>query len=172
MSPAFGQSETVSPPISADLVIDQEIKDHVPDARLVGQGRLTVFLWDVYDAFLYAPGGQWRPDQPFALKLSYLRRLYGQKIAERSTIEMRGQDFKDEEKLALWDEQMRRFFPDVDEGTSLTGIYTADGRSLFFFDNQEIGIFDDPEFGRQFFGIWLNESTSEPDLRQQLLGAQ
>ncbi len=164
------RSEVIDPSVVAS--VDPEIREHVPDAQLVGQGRLSVFIWDVYDSFLYAPDGKWQQDQPFALKLIYLRRLYGDKIAERSIEEIRQQGFEDEERLSLWGEQMGRIFPDVDEGVSLTGIYTANGRSIFFLDNQEIGAFDDPEFGRQFFGIWLSEKTSQPDLRQKLLGVQ
>ncbi len=170
--PISDESEQLFSQAESPGVIDQVIKDYVPNAQLVGQGRLTVFIWDVYDAFLYAPGGQWHPDRPFALKLLYLRRLYGDKIAQRSTIEIRNQGFGDEDRLATWDKEMERIFPDVDEGVSLTGIYTDTSQSLFFLNNQEIGVIGDPEFGRQFFGIWLNENTSEPDLRRQLLGAR
>ena len=31
------------------------------------------------------------------------------------------------------------------------------------------GRYQDPEFGRQFFAIWLGEKTSEPAMRRQLL---
>ena len=146
------------------------IRQYVPRAQKVGQGRLTYLLWDVYDATLYAPGGAWQKDQPFALQLSYLRDITGKKIADRSVEEMRNQALADEVQLATWHAQMSNIFPDVGEGISLTGVYTKDGVTVFYRDNNEIGRIEDPEFSRAFFGIWLNEATSAPDLRRKLLG--
>jgi len=142
----------------------------VPDAQKVGSARMTYMFWDVYDAALYAPQGKWSADHPFALKLTYLRDLHGQKIAERSIKEMRAQGFQDEIRLATWHTQMQAIFPDVQEGDVLTGVYTADKQSVFFDGAHEIGRIQDPEFGRRFFGIWLNKETSAPELRIALLG--
>ena len=146
------------------------IYTHVPDAKIVGKARMSVFLWDVYDAVLYAPRGTWSKDKPFALKLNYLRRLNGKKIADRSAEEIRGQGFSNELKLATWHAQMRKIFPDVENGEAITGVFTDNGEALFYKDNNEIGRIADPEFSRAFFGIWLDEKTSEPALRRELLG--
>ena len=146
------------------------LNKHVPEAQKVGEGRFTKYIWDVYDAVLYAPQGSWKKDQPFALKLSYLRQLSGKKIADRSIEEIRGQGFTDEIKLAAWHTQMRRIFPDVYKGITLTGVYTQKGNAVFYKDGSEIGRIEDPEFSKAFFGIWLNKETSAPDLRQKLLG--
>jgi len=149
----------------------QHIRSHIPTAQKVGQGRLTYLMWDVYDATLYAPQGQWSQGQPFALKLSYLREIEGKKIADRSVEEIRNQGFTDEVKLATWHAQMRKIFPNVDEGVSLTGVHTQKGETVFYKDNVEIGRIKDSEFSQAFFGIWLNEETSAPNLRLKLLGA-
>jgi hypothetical protein len=106
-----------------------------------------------------------------ALKLSYLRTLRGRKIADRSIEEMRGIGITDEVKLAAWHTQMRNIFPDVQDGVSLTGVWTASGESIFFKNGQEIGRIKDPDFGKAFFDIWLSDKTSAPRLRQKLLGA-
>ncbi len=149
----------------------QQIRTHIPSAQKVGQGRLTYLMWDVYDAALFAPQGTWKKDQPFALQLSYLRKIEGKKIADRSVEEMRGQGIADEVKLATWHTQMRKIFPNVDEGITLTGVYTQKGETVFYKDSTEIGRIQDAEFSKAFFGIWLNEKTSAPDLRRKLLGA-
>ncbi len=143
----------------------------VPNAEKVGKGRLSYIFWDIYDATLYAPNGTWDEAEPFALHLSYLRPLLGKKIADRSAEEIRGQGFADEIKLAAWHAQMRKIFPDVDEGVSLTGIHTKTGETIFYQDSTEIGRIKDPEFSKAFFSIWLGEKSSAPDLRRQLLGA-
>lgn len=147
-----------------------QMNQYIPNAQEVGQGRFSVMFWDVYDATLYAPQGQWQKGQPFALRLTYLRDIKGKKIADRSAEEIRNLGFHDEVKLADWHSQMKNIFPDVSENVSLTGIYTAQGESIFFQNNSEIGRIKDPDFGHYFFNIWLSQKTSAPELRKKLLG--
>lgn len=156
----------ISPATAAEF-----IQQHVPSAKIVGEGRLSVMFWDVYDAELLAPEGKWEQTSPFALKLSYLRDIKGKKIADRSAQEMRDQGFDDEVKLAAWHAQMRNIFPDVYEGITLTGVYTKSGETVFYKNEKKIGQIQDPEFGKLFFDIWLSEETNAPGLRQKLLGS-
>jgi hypothetical protein len=146
------------------------IKAYIPEAKAVGQGRLSVFMFDVYDATLYTSDGKWQEGQPLALELQYLREIEGYKIADRSAEEMRNQGLEDEVEIAAWHAQMRKIFPDVQEGITLTGVLTAENHTVFIKNGQEIGRIKDPNFGRAFFNIWLNEKTSAPKLRKKLLG--
>lgn len=146
------------------------IGSNIPSAQKVGEGRLSVMVWDVYDAVLYAPGGHWKENQPFAIQLTYLRKLSGKKIADRSIEEIRDQGFSNEVKLADWYSQMRSIFPDVDKGVRLTGVFLDSGETMFFRGDQKIGSIQDPEFSRRFSNIWLSPETSAPDLRSKLLG--
>lgn len=148
------------------------ILDIMPGARPVGAGRMSYMMFDLYDATLYAPQGEWAPGQQMALSLVYLRHLNGQQIADRSVQEIRGQGFTDEIKLAEWHEQMSAIFPDVDEHTSLTGVLDKDGETAFFLNNQKIGQINDTEFGIHFFNIWLGPRTSDPELYAELLGVK
>lgn len=138
--------------------------------KLIGQGALHYYLWHVYDVKLYSNDGKFSFDKPFILKLEYKRKLYGDKIADRSAEEIRGLGFKDEIKLAAWHAQMKDVFPDVNDGVSLTGYYAPNKPTIFYKNDQEVGAIKDPEFGKWFFGIWLDEKTSEPKLRKKLLG--
>jgi hypothetical protein len=153
----------------ADIKTARQI---IPSAELVGTARLEYLFWDVYDAELYAPAGIWREDRPFALTLRYLLELNGESIAKRSIKEMRNQGFHDETRLASWHEQMQAIFPDVEKNTRLTGVVNQNGRTLFFENGRLIGEISDPLFSDWFFGIWLGESTSRPELRERLLGAK
>lgn len=159
----------LSSPALAEKAPDY-IDAYVPNAGEVGEGRLSYLIWDVYDARLFAPKASWKTAGPYALSLTYLMTLEGTAIADRSIEEMRKQGFRDEVALASWHTQMRRIFPDVEKGTTLTGIHTAQGESFFFKNGTFIASIKDPEFGKHFFGIWLSERTSEPQLRQSLLG--
>jgi hypothetical protein len=146
------------------------ITAYIPEARAIGQGRLSVFMFDVYDATLYTSDGKWQEGQPLALELKYLREIEGYKIADRSAEEMRNQGLEDEVEIAAWHAQMRKIFPNVQEGVTLTGVLTSENHTVFIKNGQEIGRIKDPNFGRAFFNIWLNEKTSAPKLRKKLLG--
>jgi hypothetical protein len=140
------------------------------DMQTVGEARMRVLFWDVYDARLLAPHGTYREDHPFALSLTYLRRLDGEKIAERSIEEMRGQGVTDDSTLDRWLAFLTEVIPDVGVADEIIGLAAADGSTRFFRDGVLIGEIDDARFTRAFFDIWLGDRTSEPGLRDQLLG--
>jgi hypothetical protein len=146
------------------------VSTYIQNPKTVGEARLEVMFFDIYDATLIASDGNYDPEKPFALALTYLREFDGEDIASRSIDEMRDQGMKDEVKLAKWFEKMQQVFPNVDKGQTLTGVVDDGQRSHFFFNDSKIGTIDDPEFTKWFFNIWLAEDTSEPKMRQKLLG--
>lgn len=154
------------------VAITSAIEEHVPSPELVGKGRMSFYVWDVYDAELFAPRGDWNEDKPFALSLSYLRHIEGRKIADRSVQEIRKLGYSNEVKLATWHSQMREIFPNVEKGTKLTGIKTGKEHTLFYHNHEFVGKIDDEEFSRYFFRIWLSTKTGASELRKQLLGKQ
>ena len=158
------------PSITMAASTPEFIQQSIPDAKPAGQARMTYMFWDVYDATLYASQGAWEEGKPLALTLHYLREIKGDDIADRSVEEMRGIGMNDEVKLAAWYSQMREIFPNVQNGTELTGVYIPGQETRFYHDGKEVGRVRDPEFGKYFFGIWLDERTSVPKFRSQLVG--
>jgi hypothetical protein len=148
----------------------QNLQAYIDNPEVVGEARLSVLFWDIYDASLIAPSGTFTKQGPFALKLTYLRDFEGDDIASRSIDEMRKQGMKDEIKLAKWYEQMQQIFPNVAEGQTITGVVDSDQNSHFYYNNSYAGIVEDAEFSQWFFNIWLSENTSEPKMRDNLLG--
>ena len=57
--------------VSSGFVAAQTIltETFVPEPALVGEARLKVLLFPVYDASLYAPKGDYRKSGPLALEL-------------------------------------------------------------------------------------------------------
>lgn len=161
-------SFALASPALADL---RTARLEIPNAELVGEGRLKFLFWSVFDASLYAPSGVWSEDKPFALSLSYLRDLEGKSIVGASIDEMRMQGMTDEATIERWGKAMAKIFLDVDDQTTLTGIVNEDGHALFYRNGKIAGIIRDAEFSRRFFNIWLGEKTSEPKLRAQLIGS-
>jgi len=154
-----------TPPVLPAPVVEAQ-----PALDLVGSGTLTFFVFRVYDAWLWAPGGQWSQSEPFVLDLRYSRALVGAQIADRSVVEIRKQGRASEAQLASWGAFMRQTFPDVSEGDRLTGEFIPRGATRFYFNGELRAEIQDPEFGPAFAAIWLAPETSEPRLRRALLG--
>ncbi|MEM7616871.1 MAG: chalcone isomerase family protein [Pseudomonadota bacterium] len=147
---------------------DSIIKKYIENAELIGVTRMNYLFMHIYDIELHAKD-KFSWENKLALKLTYKRLLYGKKIAKSSADEIEKLGFNDEEKLADWQAQMEKIFPDVEDGDVLIGIYEPGGASIFYDHEKQLGIVKDPEFGKWFFGIWLNEKTSRPKLREKLI---
>lgn len=149
-----------------------ELQQVLPQAQLVGKGRLTVWGFQVYDARLWAnPGfgaGSFTA-QPLALELAYLRGFDNQAVAERSISEMRRSAPISDEQADRWMAAMRRVLPDVQKGDRVMGVHRPGTGAAFWLNGKPLGEIRDAEFARLFFGIWLAPTTSEPGLRTALL---
>ena len=146
----------------------------LPGARLRGQGRLTFLGLNVYSAKLWVTDG-FAPDNfinhPVALELEYARSLVGSLIAERSLTEMKRVGEVPADKAEPWLAAMSKTFPDVNKGDRITGLHEPGEGMRFFFNGKPRGEIRDAAFARLFTGIWLSPRTSEPKLRQALLGS-
>ena len=150
-----------------------ELAGDLPGARLRGSAQMRFFGLHVYDIRFWAASATPAADPlqpPLALELIYGRALVGEQIAKRSIDEMRHIGPFSDAQAAAWLAAMTRLFPDVKSGDRLTGVLRADGVTRFHFNGQARGEIAEPDFGRLFFGIWLSPRTSEPRLREQLLG--
>ena len=159
--------------LRAQAAVPAEVASELPGARLLGNGRLTFFGLHVYDARLWTPEG-FSADRftthPLALELEYARTLYGHLIAERSIEEMRRAGALSDEVAQRWLDTMKRIFPDVNKGDRITGVQRPAEATRIFVNATLRGEVRDADFTRRFFGIWLAPQTSEPKLRQALLG--
>ena len=157
----------------AQATAASEIASELGAAKLSGQGKLTYFGLHVYDARLWVQDGFKAADYarlPLALELEYARTLYGKLIAERSLDEMkRGAEVTDA-KSGEWLAQMKTLFTDVSKGDRITGVQLPGVATRIFINGKLRGEVRDAEFTRLFFGIWLSPRTSEPKLRDALLG--
>ncbi len=150
-----------------------EITELLPQARLQGSGRLTFFGLFVYDARLWSTAAFRSANYsstPLAIELDYGRTLYGKLIAERSLTEMRKLGEIAEPLAQSWQQQLIKIIPDVAEGDRITGVQRPGESTRFFFNGRAIGEIRDGDFTRLFFGIWLSPNSSEPKLRQALIG--
>jgi len=144
----------------------------IPQVSLKGSGTYRWFGLSIYDASLWTGPDGWsdQPKQKIALDLRYARSLVGRKIADASVQEMEKLQLGSTTQRQQWLQQMTALFPDVKEGTHITGIYVPNETARFYLDGKLLGEIRDAEFARAFFAIWLDQHTSAPDLRKKLLG--
>ena len=156
---AGGAAQAAMPQVAPDL----------PGARVAGQGKFTWFGMKIYDASLWVGEAGYAPGAPFALELRYARALSGVRIAEASADQMEKTGGATAAQRALWVDKMRAIFPDVKEGSRITGVFLPGGAVRFHLDDMVLGTISEPGFAQAFAGIWLSPRTTAPQLREALL---
>ena len=136
---------------------------------IVGQARLKILFWNVYDSVLSTPTGAWLDKGPYQLALTYLRDIPAQQLVDETEKAWRdqGRSHPDENE---WLQSLLLLWPDVTEGDTLVLAVDAKGNNLFWLNNRLIGSIDHPDFGAFFGGIWLDADSPRPALRAKLVG--
>ena len=170
---------TAAPLAAADIPaapLPVAITQAAPGLQLSGSGTYRWFGLQIYDATLWLPptsaSQATQPDwsRPLVLQLRYARTLRGADIAQRSVAEIEKLGLATAAQQQSWLAAMRALFPDVSDGSTLTGIHLPGRGARFFHNGQPVGDIDDAAFSRAFFSIWLNPGSSAPALRAALLG--
>ena len=136
---------------------------------LVGEARLKVLIWEVYDSALFTPSGHWQGDAPYRLSLHYLRNIPAAKLVEETEKAWREQG-RNHPRLNEWLGLLGDLWPDITEGDNLVFGLNEWGDSAFWFNGSPLGSIEDHDFGPLFGGIWLDPDTPRPELRAQLIG--
>lgn len=139
------------------------------DFTKVGETRLSVYFWDVYDAILYSPSGTYQKEERQALLLSYLRDIEAEDL-----IETTGEEWKklelDSARHDEWLKKLGSIWPDIKEGDCLLLIEGKDGSAMFYQEEKLLGTINDQEFTDQFLAIWLSENSRFQSERNELIG--
>lgn len=142
-----------------------------PEMKLVGQAKLSVLFWDVYDSSLYTPSGRFEGiAAPLKLQLVYLRNIASRELVDATREQWQKLGLYRPEHEA-WLAELQRMWPSVKPGDSITLDWSEPQQSRFYFNGRPIGSIDDARFGELFAAIWLSEKTEYPKVRKQLIGA-
>ena len=150
-------------PASSDLSLATDVWP------LVGEARLKVLIWEVYDSALFTPSGRWQGTAPYRLSLRYLRDIPAAKLVEETEKAWQEQG-RSHPRLNEWLVLLAALWPDITKGDNLVFGLNTSGDSAFWFNGTLIGSIDDRDFGPLFGGIWLDPDTPRPGLRAQLIG--
>jgi hypothetical protein len=161
---------------SSAAALPEPVTQLTPDWSLQGKGEMRWFGFSLYEARLWVPSvtsSSTRTsglDGPFALELQYTRDIPSQRLVEASIDQMKRFGAIDEQRLEKWKAALERVFPNVKTGEVIVGVLKPNQGAEFYHQNRLSGKIDDVDFARTFFAIWLDERTSEPELRKRLLG--
>ncbi|MBK9520985.1 MAG: chalcone isomerase family protein [Rhodocyclaceae bacterium] len=161
---------------SSAAALPEPITQQTPDWALQGKGEMRWFGFQLYEARLWVPSAAslgarpGPPDGHFALELQYARDITSQRLVDASIDQMKRFGAIDEQRLGKWKVALERVFPNVKTGDVIVGVLKPNQGAEFYHQSRLSGRIDDIDFARTFFAIWLDERTSEPELRKRLLG--
>ena len=167
---------------SASTVVEATPSQPMPSSReslslstaswpLVGEARLKVLLWKVYDSALYTPSGRWLGAGPYQLSLTYLRDIPVEQLVKETRKAWDEQNRMHPEQ-ENWLRALAEMWPDISTGDHLVFGVGAGDQNQFWFNGRSLGGIDHPDFAVFFGGIWLGEDSPRPALRARLIGEQ
>lgn len=137
------------------LASPTEVSRALPDSQKVGEASYSMLSVRLFNAELYADGGAFSWNRPFALSLTYDRSARASTLINRSIREMSTRGAGDARALAPLRTQFERCFTSVASGDRITGVSTASDRAVFYHNGARRCEVRWPDFRRHFFGIWL-----------------
>ena len=149
---------------------NEALRAHVPDAELVGEARLQMFFFKIYDAQLFAPDGSLRRDGAYALRLTYLIDAKKDKIVERTVKEMKRQKAASSLVIEGWVPLMEANFISMPKGSIADFIHTADGRLILAANDKAIAEITNRRFIKALMDIWLGPKPRDPEFQRKLMG--
>lgn len=132
-----------------------EVGRAMPNAQKVGEASYTVLSARLFNAELFADGGDFSWERPFALSLTYDRSAQASMLINRSIREMSSRGAGNARTLAPLRAQLERCFTNVASGDRFTGVSTSNETATFFLNGSQRCEVRWPNFRRHFFGIWL-----------------
>ena len=146
------------------------MSDAVAGLIKIGEAKLKVLFWDIYNSSLYNKTGQYQEGQyPLALKIDYLRDVDAKDLIQRAQEEWLKLGIS-KEMFSSWILLLSDIFPNIKKGDSLVLSVGVDQQSEFIYNGVSIGKISDQSFGASFLSIWLDVKCSFPSVRNKLIG--
>lgn len=152
------------------LISGATMADPLSELKKVGEAKLKVLFWDVYDSSLFNQTGIYQADQfPQALKINYLRDIDAEDLVATTQQEWQKLGIEPT-SFNAWIPLLAEIFPDIKKGDTLLLDVSENLHSEFYFNGKSIGKIKDENFGPSFLRIWLDQNCSYPKVRKKLLG--
>ena len=147
-----------------------ELADPLQNLQLVGEARLRILFWRIYDSSFYSESGSYTGIEPgTALKIEYRRAIKVDEFIKRTREEWEKLDILSDGS-DQWLQQLGEFLPGVIRGDVIVLKVDDNLGSVFYYNFEPIGQIRNPQFTKDFLSIWLSDKSSFPRLQRQLIG--
>ena len=140
------------------------------DLQLVGEARLRVLFWSIYDSWLFTITGRYFGVEPkLTMRINYIRKIKSGQLLDRTSEEWEKNSII-EQDIETWLEKLASILPDVKKGETLTLQVEDNLSSSFYLNDELIDNIEDAAFTQAFLSIWLSDKSSYPKQQAQLVG--
>jgi hypothetical protein len=149
-----------------------QVLSKAPGMHPFGKGRHSWWGIQMYDATLWIVGPQWSAGAPHALDIEAARTVPADTLVKHAIAEMRDLKVGDESKLRIWQAEMRKVIPNVQQGDQIVIFCSDTNRTLAYLNDSSTGEVDDPSFCPAVMSVWLHPQTKHQAMRKSLLGQE
>jgi hypothetical protein len=147
-----------------------QVLSMAPGMHPFGKGRHSWWGIRMYDATLWIVGPQWSAAAPHALDIEPGRPVPADTLVKNAIAEMRDLKVGDESKLRIWQTEMIKLIPNVQQGDQIVIFCSDTNKTLAFLNDSSTGEIDDPSFCPAVMSVWLHPQTKHQAMRRSLLG--
>jgi len=141
------------------------------DLKTVGKAEMRWLMFPLYQVALKTSDGRYQENRyPQVLDILYRRDISKQDLLA-ATDDQWSRLGVPTEKRQQWIQQLDVIWPSIKRGDRLSFEVGADLKNYFNYNGKRLGGINDDSFGRSFLAIWLSDRTSQPNIRQLLIGA-
>ena len=149
----------------------------------VGRASLKVLWFNIYDATLSTPSGQFLAEElsdaekadenhelptPIALELIYKRNISSEALVKETRKQLTGK--LDEQTLSAGLEHIANLWPDISKGDALTFYLANNSLGHFYYNSEYLGSITQENFAAALINIWIGPGCQYPKLAKQLKG--
>jgi hypothetical protein len=113
-----------------DRPLPPQVLSKAPGMHPFGKGRHSYWGIRMYDATLWIVGSQWSAAAPHALDIEPGRAVPADTLVKNAIAEMRDLKVGDESKLTIWQAEMRKVIPNVQQGDQIVIFCSDSNRTL------------------------------------------
>jgi len=157
-------------PPGGNRPLPPQVLSAAPGMHPFGKGRHTWWGIRMYDATLWIVGPRWSAAAPHALDIEPGRAVPADTLVKNAIAEMRDLKVGDERQLGIWQAEMTKVIPNVQQGDQIVIFCSDTNRTLAYLNNKNTGEVDDPSFCPAVMSVWLHPQTKYQAIRKSLLG--
>ena len=158
-----------SAPSGGNRPLPAQVVSQAPGIHPLGRGRHSWLGIRMYDATLWNVGPQWSAAAPHALDIEPGRAVPADTLVKNAIAEMRDLKVGDESRLRIWQAEMRKIIPNVQQGDQIVIFCSDTNRTLVYLNDSSAGEVDDPSFCPAIMSVWLHPQTKHQAMRKSLL---